>query len=811
MKTPQAGRRRAVRSERLTLAAIALLFLAGSAWFGWERVVLDGAGWLFPSRAAADAVVVVGVDGPSLDALGPWPWPRQQVAALLDRVHQAEPVAVGLTLPLHGPDPYAEHHLRLQQPDGLFPDHHFADLALAEALQRAAVVLAMAPGEEAAPRVGRLKAAGGLRPLAVDPATIWLDFLSGQPLPPPLTAHPPLAPLARAAAGVGPLGARADADGRVRREVLWWPADEGAAVPSFAVQLAALGAPEGRRANGLEALRAGSVRQVLPGAYRTRAQDEREIAHYGAAAVLAGEVPAERLAGRVVLVGLSAPDLAEEVTLAGRGVVPDVVGQAHAVNALLEGDYLRVPEWSLGARLGALVALGLLMVWIFPLLGSLAAGVLGVLIGLGLLHGQLVLQVQQGLWVPLGWPALAVLVATGALLWQRRLRAARGALVQRLDQTEREFGKVLQGQGRLEEAFERYKHCVPDADLLERLYTLGQEYERRRAYVHAVEVFRFIAAHDPAYGDVDQLIRRNRRKAKVIAQRAETGGGGTVGPYRIEREIGRGAMGAVYLAYNRRTRAQVALKTLVLTGESEASALDEVRARFFREAEAAGRLDHPNIIAVHDVGEERQIAYIAMDYLDGSNLLRYTEQAQLLPAGTVFELMIQVADALGYAHDQGVVHRDIKPANILYDVKTGTAKVADFGVASLTGSGNTRTGTILGSPSYMSPEQLTGARVDGRSDLFSLGVTFYQLLTGELPFAGDSLPNIMYRITHDKHPDVRERRPELPSCVTKLLNKMLHKDPERRYPDGHYLAQMLRKCRAHLPEEDEACTQKACG
>jgi len=203
-------------------------------------------------------------------------------------------------------------------------------------------------------------------------------------------------------------------------------------------------------------------------------------------------------------------------------------------------------------------------------------------------------------------------------------------------------------------------------------------------------------------------------------------------------------------------------------------------------------------VTIYDVGDDHDLAYIAMDYLKGENLLTYCKPEHLLPVNTVFDIIVQVAEALDYAHNNNVVHRDIKPANIIYDEATGTVKVTDFGVAHLTDASRTRTGTILGSPSYMSPEQLAGKRVDGRSDLFSLGITLYQLLTGELPFIGESLASLMYKIANEKHPDVRMFRPDLPPCVAKVVNKALSKEIEKRFQSGVQMASGLRRCQESL-------------
>jgi serine/threonine-protein kinase len=183
-----------------------------------------------------------------------------------------------------------------------------------------------------------------------------------------------------------------------------------------------------------------------------------------------------------------------------------------------------------------------------------------------------------------------------------------------------------------------------------------------------------------------------------------------------------------------------------------------------------------------------------MDYITGDSLDQHVREEELLPIDQVFAIGIQVAEALGYAHEQKVVHRDVKPGNIIYDHDKGQLKVTDFGIACLTDNSKTRTGTVLGSPFYMSPEQIAGKKVDGRSDLFSLGVTLYQLFSGRLPFDGDSLTNLMYQITNEKPRGIRKIRPELPACLTRLINKALDKDPGKRFDDGQAMADALRRC-----------------
>ncbi|MBX3622410.1 MAG: serine/threonine protein kinase [Rhizobacter sp.] len=266
----------------------------------------------------------------------------------------------------------------------------------------------------------------------------------------------------------------------------------------------------------------------------------------------------------------------------------------------------------------------------------------------------------------------------------------------------------------------------------------------------------------------------------------------TLGRYRIERELGRGAMGAVYLGRDPKIGRQVAIKTMALSREFAGDELVEARERFFREAETAGRLQHPDIVTIFDAGEDQELAYIAMEYLKGDDLQAYTQPAKLLPVPTVLRIVARVADALGHAHSQGVVHRDIKPANVMVDLAADAVKVTDFGIARVADSARTRTGMVLGTPSFMSPEQLAGRRVDGRSDLYSLGVMLFQLLTGRLPHRSDSMATLMHQIANEVPPDVRTLRPDLPEALAKVVAQLLEKRPEARYASGQQLSADLR-------------------
>jgi serine/threonine-protein kinase len=265
-----------------------------------------------------------------------------------------------------------------------------------------------------------------------------------------------------------------------------------------------------------------------------------------------------------------------------------------------------------------------------------------------------------------------------------------------------------------------------------------------------------------------------------------------LGRYQIVHEIGRGAMGTVYAARDPMINREVALKAIPLADQFDADELEEARAKFFREAEMAGRLNHPHIVTIYDAGEDNGTAYIAMELLPGRHLVEHTSEARLLPVATTLSLVARLADALHYAHQRQVVHRDIKPANVMYDAPSNQLKLTDFGIARLTDAGRTRTGVVLGTPSFMSPEQLQGRTLTGQSDVFSLGVTLYQLLTARLPFRADSMPALMMKIAMEPHARVRAMRPDLPEGIDALMDRALAKDLSERFYDGAEFAAGLR-------------------
>jgi predicted Ser/Thr protein kinase len=272
-----------------------------------------------------------------------------------------------------------------------------------------------------------------------------------------------------------------------------------------------------------------------------------------------------------------------------------------------------------------------------------------------------------------------------------------------------------------------------------------------------------------------------------------------IGRYEIEAEVGRGVTGVVYLAHDSRLRRNLAVKTYSLPQGLSSKHKAEFRERFLREAQAAARLSHPGIVTVYDADEDpgRDLRYIAMEYVPGKNLREVLEAEGRFELDRVREIAGVLAEALQTAHDAGIVHRDIKPANILVRESDDAIKIADFGVAKISTSTLTQSGTSIGSPAYMSPEQIRSRSIDGRSDLFSLAVILYELLCGERPFTGEDQTALLYAVVHETPIPITKRTPGLPAGLDAFFETALAKDPDGRYQDGH----------AFRGAFEEACTK----
>ena len=299
-------------------------------------------------------------------------------------------------------------------------------------------------------------------------------------------------------------------------------------------------------------------------------------------------------------------------------------------------------------------------------------------------------------------------------------------------------------------------------------------------------------------GLLQDLGESARQMLQARTGSTEAAGPQRLGGYVIDVALGRGSMGTVYRAHDPADGNVVAIKTLTWGGDTDDAASEEAHQRFLAELQTSQRLDHPDIINLHDAGEEQGIAYLVMEFAPGESLDHFTAADRLLPVPELLEVMARAADALAYAHRHAVLHRDVKPANIIVHLGVSSVKVTDFGVARLLDAARTRSGALLGTPAFMAPELLVGRAASARSDIYALGVTLYQLLAGALPHESASMAQLMRSIVNEPAPDVRMRRPELGEDLANIVALALERRPELRYADAGAMAQDLRAVAATL-------------
>ncbi|MCC7258846.1 MAG: protein kinase [Gammaproteobacteria bacterium] len=534
-----------------------------------------------------------------------------------------------------------------------------------------------------------------------------------------------------------------------------------------------------------------------------------------AADVLARSV-ATPLAGHIVVIGPATGrdgEPAYQSPLGAHTTGAQLV--ATAISNALQKDFVARPAWTAWGEIVLLVGLGVaVLVWGVRMAPTRGLAV-GLSLALALLGVEAYLLLAMDLWLECATAAVFCVLALMSTWFVRTSRWQQPALQPALAGAGAPMpaSAAAHPEDELDLAFSMLRHQPATDQVKQRLYDIAVEHARRRDLAKAERVLRHLAGVDPDYrnaGDKLQKLAGMRRSGGdrsapaqvppvvVPTVQPESLSGQTIGRYQIEQPIGRGAMATVYLGRDPKINRRVAIKTIALAEEFSDSDLANARTQFLREAESAGRLNHPNIISIYDAGEDGAVAYLAMEFFPGKPLSHYAQPGQMLPPAKVFELMARAAEALHYAHAQHVVHRDVKPANLLYDIDSDTLKITDFGIARLTDSSRTKTGIILGTPSYMSPEQLAGTTVAGQSDLFSLGITLYQLLAGAPPFRADSIPRLMQKIAHERHPRISELRDDLPPCVDDLLDRALAKDPADRYESGRAMALALRDCCSSL-------------
>ena len=816
-----------------------------------ERKAYD-LGVVATSRTPLDKIAIIAIDDQSLANLGRWPWSREVLARLTDSLSAAKAKVVAYTVLFSEPQTDAGYTYIIKLLGMVGEGAAIAPAAPADATaapEPVAPAPAPAAGELAQFRALLKEAEQALntdRRLAESFAragnTVQMTLFDmgeprgkpDKPLPDYLTRNSlpkvgagmedailptrkvdyPIEILGKAAAALGHLNTTPDVDGGIRTEPLLL-GHFGQVYPSLSMMVAArslnLGVGDIKVQPG-QMVSLGKLNIVTDPltrmyTYFYKDRDGRPAfpvdSFYD---VITGKIPVSKYQDKIVLIGPTAPGLGSTAVTPVSPNMPPVLALAHSVSSILSEHFFVTPPWGFWVEFAVFLLIAAYLIGLLPRLRAGAGAIVTAALLALLLVVHFVLMTSAAMWLQLMLPLVLLVIGHVLLVTKRFVLTEAGKVKSDADSAEsnRMLGLAFQGQGQLDMAWDKFRKVPMDDGLMDNLYNLALDFERKRQFNKAENVFQYMANHNPKFRDLEARLGRARAMSETVIL-----GGGTshpggsmslgtgaekpmLGRYQVEKELGKGAMGVVYQGKDPKIGRVVAIKTMALSQEFEADELAEVKERFFREAETAGRLSHPNIVTIYDAGEEHDLCYIAMELLKGKDLIPYTKPDNLLPVDKVVSIVARVADALGYAHKQNIVHRDIKPANIMYEPENDAPKVTDFGIARITDSSKTKTGMVLGTPSYMSPEQLSGKKVDGRSDLFSLAVSLYQLLCGALPFVGDSMAQLMFKIANEPATEIFLVRPGLPPPLVAFLDKAMAKDADQRYQTGDEFAAALR-------------------
>ncbi len=811
----------------LVVVAVFVLHGATDLFGTLERRYYDFAS-TSTSRQPSERVAIIAIDDQSIANIGRWPWPRDVQAKLIDQLAAAKAKTIVNTTLFFEPqtdrgmayirkmkdllaDPALGPNAASDQLGKVIADAEVAldtDALLAASMTKAGNVLVPSVFTTGVPQ-GKPD-----NPLPAYALKSAVDEQGGFSVP-AVRGQQPIEAIGTAAAGIGHLNQLPDVDGAIRQEPLLINYF-GKAVPSMSLLAAAkslnLGAGDIKLNTG-DSVQIGKLviktdesAMMLPQFYKGK-DGKPAFAVDSFYDVVSGKIPASKYADKIVIIGGTAVGVGTLFqTPAGPGLSAAET-MAHITSSILSEHFIVQPTWGTWATLAAILVVAAYLVAGLPRLSAGKAAIVTLVFFVTLLAAEFGLLSGAAKWLQLVFPASLLVIGHLALTTKRFLMTEAGKLKsdEESAETNRMMGLAHQGQGQLDMAFDRFRR-VPYSDaLMDNLSNLALDFERKRQFNKAEAVYEYMATKNKDFKGLQAKLSRAKNLSETVilgGSGAHPGGtmlldGGGVekpmlGRYQVEKELGKGAMGVVYLGKDPKIGRVVAIKTMALSQEFEGEELDDARERFFREAETAGRLQHQNIVTIFDAGEEHDLAFIAMEFLKGKDLADVSKTGQLLPVPKVLSIVARVAEALAYAHKLNVVHRDIKPANIMYDLESDSVKVTDFGIARITDSSKTKTGLVLGTPSFMSPEQIAGKKVDGRSDLYSLGVMLFQMLAGVLPFRGDSMAELMYKIANEPAPDIRIIRPELSEKLANIVALSISKRSETRYQDGNQFAADLR-------------------
>jgi len=839
--------KKALQSSRSICLLLMIAILAGML-FGFKPMLsLEYKAYDLMSklrhRAAGTPVIIVAIDDKSLKSIGDWPWPRSYIADIINTLSKDGAHTQGVSIlfrsrelndglieiqnfkeSIHQKPPIGKKQT-LNKIDRLLAQTQTRlnhDARLISAVRRAHNVVLplrfnLAEAGDQIPsdlsqwlRLNSIEI--GEPSTTQNPVPGTAAFFTGRHLDKPIVAsqvQQPFAELSRKSGGLGHTNLLADQD-MITRSVPLFVRFQNRDFFSLALQVAMkyFGAGIKDIRPAAAGLQLKHIHIPTVGHHQMLVDfngREINIEKYSAVDVLEGKIPEKSFRDKIVLLGITAEEFTPTYKIAGQGQASGIEIVANAVENIINRKHISRPGWSPALEILVLIYFGFFLLFVIPKIQP-RIGMLIFAIFLATWIGvALGLFITQGYWLRIVAPTLFALIGL-ALVERKRISDRKKDESVELNKS---LGLSLQGQGMLDMAFERFMKCpIEDKAVQALLYHLGLDFERKRMFNKALAVYNHILKAG-AFKDIKRRIQNlkkieqtlvlssGQKKKETALLLADSTTKPTLGRYEIIKELGHGAMGTVYLGKDPSINREVAVKTLSYA-DVEPQQLNEVKDQFFREAEAAGKLSHPNIVTIYDVGEDDDMAYIAMELLKGKDLTQFCTKGNLLPPHRVLGVGAAVAEALDYAHQQGVVHRDIKPANIIL-LENDQIKVADFGIARvMSSSTKTQTGVIFGTPNYMSPEQVAGKKVDGRSDLFSLGVVLFEMFSAEKPFKGENINALMYAITHNAYTPLPEVAPATPGCCVKIINKLLSKGVTQRYKSATQLVNHITKCRQEL-------------
>ncbi|MCX5785816.1 MAG: CHASE2 domain-containing protein [Elusimicrobia bacterium] len=791
------------------------------------------------ASSAKNEIAIIEINDDTISKIGRWPWPRSEVADMLLWLSSstARPSVIGLNILFSEPEKNSELEL------GDYLKSRYLALVADKKIKETTkdsdfskIIDEAQAGFDNDPKLAAAVADAGnvVLPMLIktgessskpEPEPQWLKKFS------PAIGHSaaqadiaaegsqitvPLEVMGSSAAGVGYVNVFADSDGTLRREYPFSPYDRSF-YPSFASEIVrvrlkltpqeVIFSPGALAAFGHNKIPLDQSSSVLVAFNKNKSS----FKHYSFYDVMSGKIVPETFKNKIVLIGFTAQGMGAPYATPVESNLQAVEFTANVIGDILEGRFISRPEWASQAELGLIVFAGLLVIFLLPRLNAGLGAGLTVLLSGSLVGWGIFLFTSKSMWLKTLYPSCLLVAGYILIVIKRFFSAEKKKEFMEVSATEtnKMLGLYLQGQGMLDLAFEKFLLCPGDGTMKDLLYNLALDFERKLQFSKAVAVYGHISLNDPAYKDIKDKMEMLTK----ASNEAVVGGGpgekpvsdaampveesstsssaiSKLGRYEITKELGKGEMGMVYLGRDPKINRLVALKTMSFEEGADEKTMKELKERFFREAQAAGKLSHPNIVKIFDTGEEKKTAYIAMEPLKGDSLKKRTAKGSLLPVDKVLEYIEKSSEALDYAHKNGIIHRDIRPPNIML-LEDGTVRVTNFGTAGAQESAEAATAAVTDSSYYISPEQIAGQKADGRADIFSLGVTMFELLTGARPW-NDALGTLFFQITADPCPDPMVRNPALSKDIVAVIDRALKKKPNERYQTAGQMAEDIK-------------------